>query len=230
MAGGLGVRLRPFTYLIPKALLPLGNSCVLDNMIECLRHAGFDDIYISVHYRADKFEKWLESYDTRGMDIRLIHERNKLGTAGSLFLMKDYLDETFCLINGDLIIKNNLKDIYDFHIANRAEITLGVKYHDFRLPYAIIEKNENGDLLGIREKPTYSHCINTGIYILEPAVLGDMVEEKYIDMPSLIQSARNKSAKIMTYNIGEFWLDMGQISDYEKAVDLLDEWTKASRG
>lgn len=224
MAGGEGLRLRPFTYIIPKPLLPLGDSTILDHTVRCLIKNGFDEIFISVNYRSKRFDKWMSDGEKYNADIKLIKENKKLGTAGSLYLMRDFLTNDFCMLNGDLIIKVALDEMYRFHKQNNADITIGVKMHSLTIPYAIINKSEGGTLLDIEEKPTYNYSINSGIYILSPSVFNIMTHEQHKDMPELIDNVKKKGGGIFVYDIGACWLDMGQFSDYEKAVDIIDQW------
>ena len=224
MAGGEGVRLRPFTYVIPKPLLPIGNSTILERTIKCLTKCGFGEIFISINYRSQSFEKWMGDGEKYGAKIRLIKEKKKLGTAGSLYLMRDFLTDDFCMLNGDLIIQIDLDEMYWFHKQKNADITIGIKEHRLTIPYAIINKNKDGILYDIEEKPTYKYFINSGIYILNPLIFDIMFHEKHIDMPELIGNVKRAGGDIFVYDIGNRWLDMGQFSDYEKAVDIIDKW------
>ena len=224
MAGGEGIRLRPFTYIIPKPLLPLGDSTILDHSIDCLTRNGFDEIFISVNYRANRFDKWIEKAEGYPAAIRLIKERKKLGTAGSLYLMRDLISDDFCMLNGDLIIKVNLDEMYRFHKEKEANITIGITKHCLTVPYAIVDKDEDESLLEMHEKPTYQYCVNSGIYILNPSIFGYLRDEKYTDMPELIENVKNSGGEIFVYDVGDCWLDMGQFSDYEKAIDVIERW------
>ena len=224
MAGGEGVRLRPFTYIIPKPLLPLGDSTILDHTINCLIRSGFDEIFISVNYRSKNFDKWMSDVEKYSANIRLIKERKKLGTAGPLYLMKDFLNEDFCMLYGDLIIKVKLDEMYWFHKQKKADITIGITKHCLTIPYAIVEKDGDETLLEMHEKPTYQYCINSGIYVLNPSIFKFLLNEKYTDMPELIDNIKKAGGGICVYDVGDCWMDMGQFSDYEKAVDVIEKW------
>lgn len=224
MAGGEGLRLRPFTYIIPKPLLPLGDSTILDHSIHCLTRNGFDEILISVNYQSKRFDKWMGDTEQHRASIRLIKEKKKLGTAGSLHLMRDFLNDDFCLLNGDLIIKVKLDEMYQFHKEKKADITIGIAKHCLTIPYAIVDKSEDESLLNMDEKPTYQYCVNSGIYVLNPSIFKFLVDEKYTDMPELIDNVKNTGGGIFVYDVGDCWLDMGQFSDYEKAIDVIETW------
>jgi len=228
MAGGEGVRLRPFTYMIPKPLLPVGNITVLENMIQVLKNCGCTEVLISINYQSKQFEDWLYNWKKNeggeSIKLLLLKEKKKLGTAGSLRLMEDHFTEPFCVLNGDLIIKVRLDEMLRYHNHKNADITLGIKQYNLTLPYAIINEDNNGKLINIREKPTYTYSINSGIYILSPSILKNIPYGQCVDMPGLINSLKKAGRKIVAYDIGDYWLDMGQISDYEIAINLIEKW------
>lgn len=224
MAGGEGVRLRPFTYMLPKPFLPVGDSTVFEHIIQNLKNCGFDDICISVNYQAKQFRKCLEYREKYGVKIQLSRERKKLGTAGALFNLKRRLKESFCLINGDLLTRTRLDRMHAFHERRNADITMGIKKHDVVIPYAVIQKNALQRLARIKEKPSYRYHINAGIYMLNPRVLRLLRRERRLDMPALIELVRRSSGKVFVYDIGEYWLDIGHLTDYENALDVIQTW------
>ncbi|MBF0515583.1 MAG: NTP transferase domain-containing protein [Nitrospirae bacterium] len=224
MAGGEGVRLRPYTFILPKPLLPVGDTTVLDHIIECLGSCGFGEVYVSVNYKAREFEGWLESRKADGTVVHLFKEPQKMGTAGSIGLIRDNLTEPFCVVNGDLIMNINIDKMYDRHVETGADITIGIKGYRFTIPYAVINKDGDDLLETIIEKPSYDHFINAGIYILSQSVFQHIPHERRLDMPSLIDSLKKAGGRISVYDIGERWLDIGRISDYEKAVELINQW------
>lgn len=224
MAGGEGVRLRPFTYVIPKPLLPVGEVTVLEHTIRELARNGIANVFISTNYHARQFQQCVPYGEKYGVKLCLFKESQKLGTAGALYLIKDSLDDPFCVLNGDLIFKVDIAGMFRMHREKNADITIGIKKHNLTIPYAIIERGQNGDLLDISEKPTYTYFINAGIYVLSPSVLASLSTEAYLDMPTLIDLTRGSGGKVLVYDIGDRWLDMGQISDYERAIDLIEQW------
>ncbi|MBF0320453.1 MAG: NTP transferase domain-containing protein [Nitrospirae bacterium] len=224
MAGGEGVRLRPYTFILPKPLLPVGETTVLDHIIDCLRANGFTDVYISVNYKAREFEGWLESRKDGGINVELYKEPRKLGTAGSLGLIRGKLTEPFCVVNGDLIMNVPLDLMYRRHLQTKADITIGIKGYQLTIPYAVVNKNADGLLVDIIEKPSYDYFINAGIYVLSQSVFKHIPHEHPLDMPQLIDSVKKDGGAIYVYDIGERWLDIGRISDYEKAVELIHQW------
>ncbi len=224
MAGGEGVRLRPFTYIIPKPLLPVGDLTVLEHAIMELARSGIEDIFISTNYHARQFQECTPYGEKYGVKLFLFKENRKLGTAGALYLIKDNLDNPFCVLNGDLIFRVDIAGMFRVHSEKNADITIGIKQHRLTVPYAIIERGADGALFEIKEKPTYTYYINAGIYVLSPSVLASLNAEAYLDMPTLIDSIRGSGGGVFVHDIGDQWLDMGQLSDYELAIDLIDQW------
>ncbi|MBF0554992.1 MAG: NTP transferase domain-containing protein [Nitrospirae bacterium] len=224
MAGGAGVRLRPYTFILPKPLLPVGETTVLDHIIDCLRASGFGDVYVSVNYKAREFEGWIESRKADGMTVHLYKEPRKLGTAGSIGIIRGQLTEPFCVVNGDLIMNIPLDKMYLRHVETNADITIGIKGYQFTIPYAVVNKDGEGLLETITEKPSYDFFINAGIYVLSQSVFKHIPEDRPLDMPELIDAVKKDGGRIYVYDIGERWLDIGRISDYEKAVELINQW------
>ncbi|MCG6552785.1 MAG: NTP transferase domain-containing protein [Candidatus Magnetominusculus sp. LBB02] len=224
MAGGEGVRLRPYTFILPKPLLPVGDTTVLDHIIDCLRTTGFSEVYVSVNYKSREFEDWLESRKADGITVTLYKEPRKLGTAGSLGLIREQLNQPFCVVNGDLIMNVPLDKMYERHLQTRADITIGIKGYQFTIPYAVVNKDKDGMLESIVEKPSYDYFINAGIYILSQSVFQHIPQGEPLDMPSLIDALKRAGGRICVYDIGQRWLDIGRISDYEKAVELINQW------
>lgn len=229
MAGGEGVRLRPFTYLIPKPLLPVGDLTVLEHTIRDLAGGGIGEFFISTNYHAKQFQKCVPYGEKYGVRLHLFKEYRKLGTAGALYLIKDSLNDPFCVVNGDLIFRVDIAGMFRFHREKSADITIGIKQYRLTVPYAIIERAPDGALLDIKEKPTYTYHINAGIYVLSPSVLAALSAEVYLEMPILIDSIRVAGGKVFVYDIGDQWLDIGQISDYERAIDLIEQWKVSSQ-
>ena len=223
MAGGEGIRLRPFTYMIPKPLLPIKDITVLEHTIIELKRCGFDEIFISTNYQAKQFEKCLTYGKKYEVIIHLITENKKMGTAGSLYLIAEQFTEPICVVNGDLIIKASLDEMFKFHIRKSADVTVGIKRYNVKIPYAIISKDDER-LLDIKEKPIYNYYIGAGIYILSPSVLKKIDNEQYLDMPMLINNVKSSGGSVLVYDIGDYWLDIGQVSDYERAIELIEKW------
>jgi len=226
MAGGYGVRLRPFTYAIPKPLLPLGDATIIENLIQSLSRDGFNEFFLITSYQHKKFDLCYEYEDRYGVKINICHEKKKMGTAGGIISLRDKLDHNFLVLNGDLLVKMSFCEMFNYHRNSKADITIGATEFNYKLPYSVVEFNEDSELTNIVEKPTYKFIVNSGIYVLNTSIFEVVRRADYLDMPELISLAKDKNKKIIKFDIGNCWLDIGQLTDYEKVVDLIEEWNK----
>ncbi len=227
MAGGQGIRLRPLTYVIPKPLLPLGDITILEYLVKNLSKNGFDDIFLICFYQHEKFRPCLSYAEKYHIKMEMVVEEKGMGTAGGIFLIKKKLDNDFLVINGDLLVDMDFKSMFDFHVTQKADITIGATKYSFTVPHGVIELTDNDHLKSITEKPRYSHLINSGIYVLNVSVLGSEENgNSSLDMPSLISVAKGKNKSVLVYDIGDHWLDTGELDEYERAVGQIEEWSK----
>jgi NDP-sugar pyrophosphorylase family protein len=223
LAGGLGTRLRPITYSIPKPLLPVGRRPILEIQIMQLKAQGFSDIILATGYRAELIEAYFG--DGKGWGVRIIYskEEERLGTASPLRLVKHLLDESFLVLNGDVLVKMNFSHLMQFHKAEEATITVATKEHAITVPYGVIE-GEGVCVKQIKEKPTLHFPIAAGIYVLEPSVIDLIPEGKYYDMPDLIRSVLQQGWRVLNYPIKGRWIDMGAFQDLEEANKDIRFW------
>lgn len=220
MAGGEGVRLRPLTYIIPKPLLSLGDRTVIEHLIKCLSHNRIEEVYILVSYQYEKF-KICSNYESQfNIKIRLYKEDKKMGTIGGIYHLKKELDEPFLLVNSDMIIDTDFQAMYDFHNQKEAAVTIGTKKYSLTLPYGLIERDEDGNFIKYKEKPTNIDNISIGANIISPEIFSFMTGQK-LDFPDIVKKLNKTGAKIATYEVDGLWLDVGQTNDYEKAIELL---------
>ena len=215
LAGGLGTRLRPFTHVIPKPLLPVGESSVLEITIKKLRECGFDDLIIATNYKSHLFESYFEDGSQFNVKIKYSKEKKPLGTAGPLRLLKDELKEPFLVIYGDILTSLDFRKLRDFHINNKSDFTLVTKEDFLPISYGVIESE--GDLIkNIEEKPDVKTQINTGIYFLNPEVI-DYIPDGFFHMTTLAKELIKKGKKVMRYELKDYWIDIGEKEYYEKA-------------
>lgn len=216
MAGGVGTRLRPLTQILPKPLLPVGERSVLEIIFEKLRSRGFDDIIIATNYKSHLFESYFGDGSRFGVRITYSREREKLGTAGPLLLVKDKLREPFLVMNGDILTNLDFAALRNFHVENKAVFTAVTKKMSVPCDYGVVESK--GDrVVGLKEKPVFETEILAGIYFLDPGVLALIPEGRAFDMPDLIRAAVDSGKKVLKYPLDAYWLDIGRMSDYEKA-------------
>lgn len=216
LAGGLGSRLKPFTEIIPKPLLPIGEKAVLEIQIEHLKKFGFDEIYLATNYKSDYIENFLGDGSRYGVKLVISKEDKPLGTAGPLSLLKDQLTEPFLLLNGDILCALDLDRFRSFSQEKNAWLTIAIK--KIVMPYAFGNIYfENDFVLDIVEKPDIITYALAGIYHLKPEILTYIRENEYFGMDSLIKLMLEQHNPIAKYELREYWLDIGQIDDYEKA-------------
>ncbi|ALE52169.1 alcohol dehydrogenase [Candidatus Thioglobus autotrophicus] len=217
MAGGFGKRLAPLTNNTPKPLLKVGNKPILENIINQFIDAGFYNFYISTHYKAEMVREYFGDGSDWNVSIKYIYEDEPLGTAGSLGLLPDNLPRLpILMMNGDLLTKIDFKELLRFHLQEGEDVTMCVREYDFQVPYGVVETNGKY-VISIEEKPIHRFFVNAGIYVLNPSML-DMVDGKsYLDMPQLLEQKRRDSGKINMFPVHEYWLDIGQIEQFDQA-------------
>ncbi len=221
MAGGFGRRLHPLTKNIPKPLLKIGLKPILENILDKLISAGFHNFYISTHYKAEMIRKYFGDGSKWGVTIEYIHEKKPLGTAGSLGLLpKKSIKLPILVMNGDLLTKVNFKELLNFHNKEGRDATMCVREYSFQVPYGVV--NTDAHIVeSIEEKPVYNLFVNTGIYVLNPSMLENIDGSNCIDMPQLLEH-KIKLGRVTTFPMHEYWLDIGQIDQFEKAQQDLD--------
>lgn len=215
MAGGLGTRLRPFTHIIPKPLLPLGEQTILEITINKFKNHGFKDFILATNYKSDLFEAYLKNGSQLGVSITYSRETNPLGTAGPLKLLVSKLNEPFIVINGDIITNLDFSKLYRTHISSDSKMTVVTKILQTPLQYGIV-KGEGDLVSGIDEKPNLKFEILAGIYVLSPEVLSIIPEGLY-NMPQLIRDLIASGQTVRRYILDDYWLDIGQMESYERA-------------
>ncbi|MBZ4666106.1 nucleotidyltransferase family protein [Mahella sp.] len=218
LAGGLGTRLRPLTEDVPKPMLKVGDKPIIETIIEQFKQNGFTNILISVNYKADVVEGYLKDGRHLGVDIHYIKETKRLGTAGPIRLAKEYLVEPFFVMNGDLLTNLNLANMMDFHMKNGFDLTIATKKYEMQIPYGVVRMDDIA-VTGMDEKPIIGYFINAGIYCLNPKLIDYIPENEYYDFNVLINQAIDNNLSIGSFPITEYWMDIGQMADYQKAAN-----------
>jgi NDP-mannose synthase len=222
LAGGLGVRLKPFTEIIPKPLLPIAGKAVLEVQIELLKNNGFKEIYLATNYKSDYIENFLGNGDRYGVELFVSKEYMPLGTVGPITLLKDKLQEPFLMMNGDILTQCDLKKFYDFAIQQESDLSITIK--EMVTPFQFGNIYFNDDYVtGIEEKPKIKTNILAGIYVLKPNIFNIIPDKQYFGMDTLINKMLNQKMPITKYEIQEYWLDIGQIDDYEEAQKVFQQ-------
>jgi dTDP-glucose pyrophosphorylase len=216
MAGGLGNRLRPLTDDCPKPLLKVGGKPVLETILENFMEYGFQKFYLSVNYKAEMIKAYFGDGSRWGAEIRYIHEEKKMGTAGALSLIPEKQTQPLLVMNGDLLTKVNFQQMLDFHSEHQAQATMCVREYNFQVPYGVVKMDKHR-LTGIDEKPIERFFVNAGIYILEPKALEFIPPNEFFDMPNLFKKIIENNGETTVFPIREYWLDIGQVNDFERA-------------
>jgi dTDP-glucose pyrophosphorylase len=210
MAGGEGTRLFPFTKVLPKALIQIGEKTILEQIINKFVEYGCKNFYLSVNYKASLIKAYFNDIKCN-CSINYIQEEKPLGTAGSLHLLKNKVNSSLFVTNCDTLIEADYSDILKYHRANKNEITVVSSIKYFIIPYGVCEIGNNGNLVMIREKPENNFLVNAGLYILEPEILNDIPPNKFYQITDLINDCIKKDKKIGVYPVSESsWFDIGQ--------------------
>lgn len=216
MAGGKGTRLRPYTDVLPKPLIPIGNKTITERIMDSFRKNGCTKYFMVVNYKKD-FIKTYFQYVGEKYNISFIDELEFRGTSGGLALLKGIIKETFIVTNCDIIIEDTYAEFLKEHKEKKNLITVVAAKKKMQLPYGIMNIDENGELLSMEEKPRYSFLTNTGFYIIEPEFLDSIPDETFIHMTDVIQKCMHEGKRVGIYQIEEEkWFDMGQFDEMEK--------------
>ncbi len=214
-AGGKGTRLDPFTKILPKPLIPVGDLPIIEHIMRRYEEYGCDRFHIIVNYKKELIKSYFKEID-KAYQVSWTDEEEPLGTGGGLSLLKDLKGDTFFFICCDSLILADYADILKFHRKNKNDITMICARKKVTIPYGIVDVAEGDVLATIQEKPEYSFLTNTAMYLVEKQILED-IEEKKADFPDIIKMEQKKGKKIGVYAIEEEdWLDMGQMSELEK--------------
>lgn len=219
MAGGKGTRLLPYTTILPKPLMPLGQKTVLEHIMESFYEYGCDEFYLTVNYKKEIIKAYLNEVELP-YQLRYVTEEEFMGTGGSLYYLKEQLGSTFIVSNCDVILNVDYADVIRHHRERGNKITLLVSRQNYNLPYGTVKISEEGQIIRLEEKPEMWFLVNTGVYVLEPDVLQDM-EKAFIHMTEIIENMIQKGENVGTYLIEDSaWLDIGESEHLGKINDM----------
>ncbi len=215
-AGGKGTRLEPFTKVLPKPLIPVGELPILELIMKEYQSYSCNTFHIIVNYKKDLIKAYFADNDNR-YNITWYDEKKPLGTGGGLCFLKKKLQSTFFFSNCDALLTANYERMLQFHKENGNVITMICAYKNINIPYGIVEMGMNGSIKNMREKPLVSFLTNTGIYIVEPEVIDDIEDNVAIGFPDIIERQREKGRKVAVFPVSENeWLDMGQLPELDR--------------
>lgn len=207
MAGGFGKRLGKITKNTPKPLLKIKANPILEIILQKLEAASYKKIYISTHYLHDRIEKFIKKRKSK-VDINIIYESKPMGTAGSIFQLKNKDFKNLTVLNGDIISDINLDALNQFHLEKKYDLTLTVACYNHTIPFGVVEFDKNFKFKSLSEKPSKKYFILSGIYCLSKRVC-DLTLKNYLDMPDLINQSKKLGYKIGVFPIYEYWNDIG---------------------
>lgn len=224
MAGGLGTRLYPYTRILPKPLIPVGELPISERIIQSFRDIGCKNIYMIINYKKNMIRSYFNDSDCN-YNIHFIDENEPMGTGGGLYFLKDIINSTFILTNCDILILEDVRKIVEHHNKEKNKVTMVCSLKNFEIPYGIVNFTEGGEISSFVEKPHMSYFTNTGYYVLEKEVFDYISKDEKIGMPDIIERMKDAGEKIGIFPISEnSWLDMGQFDTMESMERKLKEF------
>jgi len=222
MAGGRGTRLDPFTRIFPKPLIPVGNKPAIEVIMEKYHASGFSRFMYTLNYRKEYIISFLRE-NTFPYSCEWVEECEFLGSAGSLRLLRDRIDDTFFVTNCDTILDIEFSEVLRWHKSQQAAMTIIGCYNEIKIPFGVLETSED-TLIRMHEKPVHGCVVNTGVYLMEPRVLAYIPEEGPFAMNQLIDAATARE-KVCVHTVYSGWHDIGQLEQYRLAIDRLSAST-----
>lgn len=221
MAGGLGKRLYPYTNILPKPLIPVGEVPIAEHIINQFHEYGRRQFHLVVNHKKNMIKAYFNEID-KDYEVFYADEDTPLGTGGGLSLLKGKIDSTFILTNCDILVREDFAKIYKLHKEQNHVITMVCSLKNFSIPYGVVEIGEDGEIAEMKEKPQLSFFTNTGCYIVEPEVIEELEENTAVGFPDIIEKYKKQGRKVGVYPIGEnAWLDMGQLDELERMKEIL---------
>lgn len=216
MAGGRGERLKPLTDDIPKPLLKVGNKPIIEHNIDRLNNYGIDDIWISVRYLGQQLVDYFQDGREKALRINYVWEEKALGTAGALALVEGFIHDHVLMMNSDLLTNIDFEDLYLFFLEEQADFAVACIPYQVNVPYAIMETQDKM-VIGFKEKPTYTHYANAGIYLMKKGVIDLIPKNQAFNATDLMNKLIQQEKKVVAYPLVGYWLDIGKHEDFLKA-------------
>jgi NDP-sugar pyrophosphorylase family protein len=222
LAGGKGRRLYPYTVVLPKPLMPIGDFPILEVILRQLKNCHLVDITLAVGHLGNLIQTYFVDGSKWGVKIEYSFEEEPLGTVGPLTRLKD-LSQTFMVMNGDLLTTLNYLDLIEHHKKQKAIATVAAQKRSVDVDFGVIQKDKDERMAKYIEKPKLSYLVSMGIYIFEPEILDFIPKGEKFDFPDLMQLLLKKEEKVALYESSDFWLDIGRPDDYQKAVEEFEK-------
>ncbi|MBQ3008723.1 MAG: NTP transferase domain-containing protein, partial [Oscillospiraceae bacterium] len=215
MAGGLGTRLYPYTKILPKPLIPVGEKPIIEHIVDRFKAFGCTDFKMIVNHKKNMIKAYFNEL-VKDYNVEFVDEEVFLGTGGGLSLLKGKINTPFFLTNCDVLIEADYNDIYKFHTKNENLITVVCALKHVTIPYGVFNLNEKGEIDSVTEKPTFNFLTNTGMYLVDGRIIEELEENKTIGFPDIMEKYRAAGYKVGVYPVSEdSWMDMGQLEELE---------------
>lgn len=221
MAGGEGTRLYPYTKILPKPLIPIGQTPIVERIINCFCEYGIRKFYMVINYKKEMIKSYFHDINPK-YEVVFIEESKPLGTCGGISLIKEEIDRPVFVTNSDTLILTDYEKAYDFHLKSKNDITIISALKNIIVPYGVLCVDNKGKFCAIDEKPRFSHFINTGMYIINHSILNKIPYNSFFHMTNLIQKVSNEGGTIGSYPISEdSFLDMGEFGEMRRMEEKL---------
>jgi NDP-sugar pyrophosphorylase family protein len=221
LAGGRGARLVPYTKILPKPLMPIGDMPILEILLRQMKRANINEVIITVGHLAGLLQAFFQDGSNLGMHITYSFEETPLGTAGPLSLVKG-LDDTFLVTNGDVLTTLDLREIVQFHTDQKATATIAVHCRKVDIDFGVVQCDGSHRIVGYTEKPSIDYMVSMGIYVFEPRVLTYIPYNQNLDLPALVKILISAGEKVIGFPYKGYWQDLGRPDDYENATRDFD--------
>jgi NDP-sugar pyrophosphorylase family protein len=222
LAGGKGARLKPYTVVFPKPLMPIGGYPILEVVIRQLKNYGFNDIVMAVGHLKQLIQAFFDDGKQWGVNISYSVEEKPLGTAAPLQLVEN-CEDNFLVMNGDVLTDLHFDDFFQYHKDNGAVCTIASYKKPVKIDLGVLKAKENNELYDYIEKPTLHYSVSMGVYAFKKEVLNYIPANEYFDFPDLIKELLKKGKKVLEYPFDGYWLDIGRPEDYELAIEEFEK-------
>jgi NDP-sugar pyrophosphorylase family protein len=223
LAGGKGRRLLPYTTVLPKPLMPIGDHPILMVILRQLKHYGFNRVTICTGYLHELIHAYIGGSSATGLKISYTHEQEPLGTIGPLRLIPE-LDDDFLVMNGDILTDLDFAAFMKSHTKNKAMATVATYKRDAAIDFGVLEKDEQGRIIAFREKPVYHFDVSMGVYAFSKNVLSFVPKNKPFGFDQLMYALIEKNSDVYSYPFDGYWLDIGRPDDYARAVEEFERY------
>lgn len=222
LAGGKGARLSPYTKILPKPLMPIGDMPILEVILRQMKSAGVTDVVLAVGHLSELLRAFFQDGSRLGLNIVYSYEDSPLGTAGPIAFIPG-LDDTFLVTNGDVLSTLRLRELIRFHKEQKAMATIATHERKVKIDLGVIQWNGDAGITGYIEKPVYDYSVSMGIYVFEPTVLSYIPKGQYFDFPDLVRKLIGCGERVVGYRFDGYWQDLGRPDDYENAAQDFDQ-------